>query len=135
MKKSLTFAGLVLLAYVANAQVQAHKTQWPYFMPFNWQFSYPGMFNAVIDPQAGTMTVTPLSGAFTGIVSIAVYESINCGYPAACAYEFDVPVSGLVQLPEGFMPCAIDASPLFLRLCWWKRVDVKYERHSAFVYK
>ncbi len=123
MKKSLTLAGFVLLAFMATAQVQAHKCQCSYFMPFNWAFSYPGMFQAAIDPDAGTMTVTPLRSSFTGIVSIAVYESLNCGDDAECAFEFEVPVSGIVQLPEGFMPCALGASPLFLKLCWWRKVE------------
>lgn len=123
MKRPLSLAGFALLAFSAFAQVQPHKCQCSYFMSFNWAFSYPGMFQAAIDPQAETMTVTPLSGAFTGIVSIAVYESLNCGYPAECAYEFDVPMSGLVQLPEGFMSCALDASPFFLKLCWWRKLE------------
>ncbi len=125
MKKSLTLAGFALLAVSAFAQVQPHKCQCSYFMSFNWAFSYPGMFQAAIDPQAETMTITPLSSNFTGIVSIAVYESLNCGEAAECAFEFEVPVSGMVQLPEGFMPCALGASPLFLKFCWWRKVEVQ----------
>lgn len=121
MKKSLTLSGLVLFAFVASAQVQMHKTQSSYFMPFNWQFSYPNMFSAIIDPEAGTMTVTPLSSEFVGIVSISVHESLACGNVSECAYQFEFPMSGFIQLPESFMPCATGASPLFLKLCWRKR--------------
>lgn len=133
MKKSLILTGFVLFAYVANAQVQAYKTQWSYFLPFNWQFSYPEMFNAVIDPEAGTMTVTPLGNQFSGIVSISVHDSLVCGNVPTCAYEFEVPMSGLIQLPEGFMPCALEPSPLFLKLCWrckWQAYSLRMERVS-----
>ena len=67
MKKSLTLAGLTLLAFTAFAQVQATKCQCSYFMPFFWEFSYPGMFQAKIDPATETMTITPLSNSFKGI--------------------------------------------------------------------
>jgi hypothetical protein len=123
MKKSLSLAGFALLAFSAFAQVQATKCQCSYFMPFFWEFSYPGMFQAQIDPATETMTITPLGNSFKGVVSIAVFESINCGDEPVCAYDFDAPVSGPVQLPEGFMPCALDASPLFLKLCWRRRVE------------
>lgn len=122
MKKLLLLFGLVFLSAVATAQVQAHRTQCSYFMPFNWGFSYPGMFHAIIDPQAETMLVTPLSNKFTGIVSISVHESLDCGNVPACTYDFEVPVSGLVQLPEGFIDCALQSDPMFLHLCWWSRV-------------
>ncbi|MCB0517300.1 MAG: hypothetical protein H6577_26955 [Lewinellaceae bacterium] len=131
MKKSLTLAGLVLFAFVANAQVQMHKTQSSYFMPFNWQFSYPGMFSAVIDPAAGTMTVTPLCSEFVGIVSISVHESLACGNVPDCVFEFEIPQSGFIQMPEGFMPCASEASPLFLKLCWWRKVKLQNLQMAA----
>ena len=123
MKKPLILIGLVLFALVANAQVQAHKTQCSYALPIFWQFSYPEMFSAVIDPEAGTMTVTPLGNEFAGIVSISVHESLACGNVPLCAYEFEMPQSGFIQLPEGFMPCALESSPLFLKLCWRRKLQ------------
>lgn len=122
---------MVLFAFVANAQVQMHKTQSSYFLPFNWQFSYPGMFNAVIDPAAGTMTVTPLSSEFVGIVSISVHESLACGNVPEFAYQLESPVSGFIQLPEGFMPCAMGASPLFLKMCWRRKVKFQIFQMTA----
>ena len=121
MKKPLILIGLVLFALVANAQVQAHKTQCSYALPIFWQFSYPEMFSAVIDPEAGTMTVTPFGNQFSGIVSISVHESLACGNVPLCAYAFEMPQSGLIQLPEGFIPCTLEASPLFLKLCWRRK--------------
>ena len=108
MKKSLTLAGLVLFAFVATAQVQMHKTQSSYFMPFNWQFSYPGMFSAVI-----------------------VHESLACGNVPECAFEFEMPLSGFIQLPEDFMPCATEASPLFLKLCWRRKLKFQSLQMAA----
>jgi hypothetical protein len=55
------------------------------------------------------------------MVSISVHESLACGNVSECAYQFELPVSGFIQLPEGFMPCATGASPLFLKLCWRRR--------------
>lgn len=104
MKKSLPLAGLVLFAFVANAQVQMHKTQSSYFMPFNWQFSYPGIFSAAIDPEAGTMTVTPLSSEFVGIISISVHESLACGNVPECSINSNRPCLGLSNCRKASCP-------------------------------
>ncbi|MCF8245524.1 MAG: hypothetical protein K9J37_13620 [Saprospiraceae bacterium] len=115
MKKSITTA--IFLLFVCFA-MSAQKTRCSYFITFNWGCSYPGQFAAQFHPSDQSLTVTPVPGSFGGIVSVAVFDNINCGNPPLCTHQFKKPVTATASIPSAWYACALGAQPLFIRICW-----------------
>ena len=115
----------LILAFVFLSLAAMSQTKHcSYFMPNNWQFSYPQMFSAQISPADGTMTISPLTQSFAGIVSLSVHSDLTCGVPANCVFLFQPPVTSLTALPGAFFECAANSNPMYLQACWLKREEV-----------
>jgi hypothetical protein len=116
MKKhiAVAFVATFFLCSAMNAQ----KVHCSYFITFNWGCSYPGMFTAQFHPAEQTLSVTPLPGNFGGIVSVAVFTDLNCGSQPKCSQTLKPPVVSQTYLSETWWACAMEAQPLFIRLCW-----------------
>ncbi len=111
---------ILLLSFVSffYTQPKNQAEKCVYFMPFNWQISYPETFAAAFDPDASTVTITSAAPNFNGITSIAVVESLNCNYPAECTFRPRVAITSTASMPPAFFDCAQNAQPLFLLVCF-----------------
>lgn len=115
------FATIALALSLALSTAAQTKTKCSYFMPFNWQFSYPQTFAAHIDPGAHLLTVEPTSPVFAGIISISVHNVLNCGNTPLCSFLFQPVVSQQSALPAAFFECSANSHPFFIRVCWLEK--------------
>lgn len=115
MKK--TVATLCVLSLVCCA-MSAQKPRCSYFITFNWGCSYPDQFAAQFSTANHTLTVTPVPGSFGGIVSVAVFTDLTCGSEPECVETFKPPVVAQTYISEAWWACAMEAQPLFIRICW-----------------
>ncbi len=114
-KKSIA---TIFLAFFSCSAMSAQKPHCSYFITFNWGCSYPGQFAAQFTPAEGTLTVTPVPGSFGGIVSVAVFTDLTCGSEPECVETFKPPVVAQTYISEAWWACAMEAQPLFIRICW-----------------
>jgi hypothetical protein len=119
MKKFTTTAMLTFLFCCAMGAQTAVRCS--YFMTFGWGCTYPGMFSAQFSPTDSNLTVTPVPGTFAGITTVAVYDDLTCGTLPECTHHFPTPVLSQAALPQDWFACAMEAQPLFIKICWLEK--------------
>jgi hypothetical protein len=122
MKKIVILTGITLLAVAASAQVNGSKKHCSYFTVWQWQNAYPNLFSIQLDTSAQTISFQPLSSQFGGVVSISVHEELYCGNVPLCSFVFPQPATGLTPMPAGLRECIREADPLYLHICWLKKI-------------
>ncbi len=115
---------MLILCFATMGQtlpIAKTSTKCSYFMTINWGCSYPGMFSAQFSPTDSSLAVMPVPGPFAGITAVAVFDDLTCGTPPECVHQFPTPVMQKATVPRDWFACAMEAQPLFIKICWLEK--------------